>query len=600
MLKALLTQVLPKPKRASAHAAQTPLQRAAAFAASKQWDAARGAAEEVLAAEPENLEAILLRAKSFRARGLLEQAQQAYRRALVLAPACADAWIDLGVCHHLAGDDLWARIYFRFAAELDPDNADVWNEFAVVDIALGNYEKAEEALENAVARNPALPEAWNNLGLVLARRGDRANARRHFLRAAFLKPDYYTAYTNAGLAARDLGLLEEAEADLRRALEIDLAPHTAWLNLGTVLQDAGRLIEARAAIDAAVERAPNDSDVLAAHSTLSLREGDPSRAQEIASRAVARDPQHPEAKLALGLAQLAAGNFAEGWRNHEARLRSAGMTVRHMHVPLWQGEASNGQSILVWGEQGLGDEIMFASCLPDLCARGVRCTLDCSPRLRALFKRSFPGITLLEAEAPPVDRSIAIGSLPSLFRTRRDLFPRHNGYLRPDPGRQVFWRERVAALGLGRKIGVAWRGGLSQTGRVQRSVSIEQLLPLLRLAGVHWVNLQHDAFPAELDRMRESGIRVAHWADALADLDETAAVMANLDLVVTVCSTVVHLAGGLGRPAWVLTPRGAAWRYLAHGSEMPWYPSVVLYRQTDHGDWGSVVDRVAADIERAC
>ena len=600
MLKALLAHVLPKAKRAGAHAAQTPLQRAGTLAAAKQWDAAAGVAEEILATEPENVEAILLHARTFRARGLLEQAQQAYRRALVLAPTCADAWIDLGVCHHLAGDDAWARIYFRFAAELDPENADVWNEFAVVDIALGNYEKAEEALENAVARNPALPEAWNNLGLVLARRGDRANARRHFLRAAFLKPDYYTAYTNAGLAARDLGLLEEAEADLRRALEIDRAQHTAWLNLGTVLQDAGRLVEARAAIEAAVERAPDNSDVLAAHSTLALREGQPSRAEEIALRALAHDPQHPEARLALGLAQLAAGNFAEGWRNHEARLRSAGMTARHLHMPVWHGEASNGQSILVWGEQGLGDEIMFASCLPDLLASGVRCTLDCSPRLRALFKRSFPGVALLEAEGPPVDRAIAIGSLPSLYRTRRYHFPRHNGYLRADPGRQVFWQRRLGELGPGRKVGVAWRGGLSHTGRAQRSLPVERLLPLLRLGGLHWVNLQHDVCQAELDRMRESGIRVAHWADALADLDETAALIANLDLVVTVCSTAVHLAGALGRPTWVLTPRGAAWRYLAHGSEMPWYPSVVLYRQTDHGDWGPVVDRMAADVERAC
>jgi tetratricopeptide (TPR) repeat protein len=600
VLKALLAHVLPKARRPGAPTAQTPLQRAGALAATKQWDAAAGVAEEILAAEPENLEAILLHARSFRARGLLEQAQQAYRRALVLAPACAEAWLDLGVCHHLAGDDLWARIYFRFAVELDPDHADVWNEFAVVDIALGNYEKAEEALENAVARNPALPEAWNNLGLVLARRGDLANARRHFLRAAFLQPDYYTAYTNAGLAAKDLGLLEEAERDLRRALEIDSAPYTAWLNLGTVLQDAGRLVDARSAIEAAVERAPDNPEVQAAQSTLALREGDAGRAQKIASGALARDPQHAEARLALALAQLAAGNFEEGWRNYEARLRSAGMTVRHLHLPVWRGEPTKGQSILVWGEQGLGDEIMFGSCLLELLARGVRCTLDCSPRLHALFKRSFPGISLLEADAAPIDGAIGIGSLPSLFRTRRELFPRHNGYLRADPGRQVFWQERLAALGPGRKIGIAWRGGLSHTGRAQRSLRIDQLLPLLRLGGLQWVNLQHDDCQAELDRLPESGIRLANWADALSDLDETAALITNLDLVVTVCSTVVHLAGALGRPTWVLTPSGAAWRYLAQGSEMPWYPSVLLYRQSESGDWGPVVDRVAADLQRAC
>jgi len=593
MLKALLAQVLPKARKAglpSATAEATPLERVRALVAAKDWDAAARLAEEILAAQPEEIEAILLLAKTFRARGMLEQAQQAYRRALVLAPGRADAWLDLGVCHHLAGDDFWARVYFRFANALDPESADVWNEFGVVDIALGNFEKAEEALENALARNPALPEAWNNLGLVLARRGDLANARRHFLRATFLRPDYYTAHCNAGLAAKGLEQLEDAERALRRAVEIDPAPYTAWLSLSAVLQDEGRLDEAQAAAEAALERSPGNADVLAALSTLWLRRADAARAQALAAQALVLDAKHADARLALAHAQLATGNYAEGWVNYEARLRSTGMTARHLALPAWRGGPLKGKSILVWGEQGLGDEIMFASCLPDLLASGASCILDCSRRLRPLLERSFPGVTFLEEQQAPIDATLPIGSLPSLFRTTREAFPRHQGYLRADAVRKAYWKEKLSSLGAGPKVGIAWRGGLMRTGRAQRSLELEELLPILRTPGVHWVNLQHD----------DSAPELASWDEALADIDETAALIDGLDLVLTVCSTVVHLAGALGRRVWVLTPSGPAWRYRLQGEEMPWYPSVVLYRQSTPGDWAAVVQRVAADLRTEC
>jgi len=602
VLKALLARVLPRKagdqKAAGASkGASGRLQQAQALAGEKSWDAAARVAEEILATEPGNVAAILLLARTFRARGMLPQAQDAYRRALALEPARAEVWLDLGVCHHLAGDHFWARVYYRFAQALDHDNANVWNEFGVVDIALGNFGKAEQALEGAIARNPALPEAWNNLGLVLARRGDIAGARRHFLRAAFLRPDFYMAHCNAGLAAKDLELLDDAERALRRALEVDPGPYTAWLNLGAVLQDAGRLDDALAAFEAARARAPDAADVLTALSALDLRRGDAAAAETIAKLAIKRDPQHADAALALAHAQLAAGNYADGWVNYEARQRSSASPARRFPFPAWRGEPLAGKSVLVWGEQGLGDEIMFASCLPDLLASGASCTLDCHPRLRALFERSFPQVRL-PGDGFPIDVSVSIASLPSMFRRQREAFPRHGGYLRANPEDSAGWRDRLAGLGTGLKVGIAWRGGLLRTGRVQRSLDMEALLPLLRTPGVRWISLQHGETAAEIAALRNThGVGVETWETATADLDQTAALIEALDLVITVCSTVVHLAGALGRPAWVLTPRAPAWRYLLAGTEMPWYPSVVLYRQSAHGEWQEVVERVAADLQ---
>lgn len=600
MLKALLARLLPKAGEARPTVTRgdaSPLERAAARAAAKDWEAVARLAEEILALQPENAEAMLLQAKSFRARGLLDQAQQAYRRALVLEPRRAGAWLDLGVCHYLAGDHFWARFYYRLASVLDPENADIWNEFGVVDIALGNFGKAEEALEKAVARNPALPEAWNNLGLILARRGDIANARRHFLRATFLRPDYYVAYCNAGLAAKDLELLDDAERALRRAVEIDPGPHTAWLNLGFVLQDAGKLDEALAALEAARDRAPDAPEPAAALSALWLRRGDAAQAQRLAEGALELDSENGDARLALAHAQLTQGNLAEGWSNYEARLRGSTAVARRYPLPSWQGESLAGRTVLVWGEQGLGDEIMFSSCLPDLIAGGAHCVLDCSPRLRPLFARSFPEVRVGEQAVDGIDCTIPIGSLPLLFRTNADAFPRHGGYLRPDPARLAGWQARLAALGAGLKVGLAWRGGLLRTGQRQRSLDLGELGPLLRVPNVRWVNLQHGDTAAPLQQIRDThGVTVASWDHAVADIDETAALVAALDLVITVCSTVVHLTGALGRPAWVLTPSAPAWRYQRAGTRMPWYPSVLLYRQLVHGDWTEPVKLVEADL----
>lgn len=606
MLKALLAQVFPRGKTREAPQSRGEagaLERALALAARRDWEAAGQLAGEVLASEPENVEAMLLQARTLRARRILEAAQRWYRRALVLEPRRAEAWLDLGVCHRLAGDLFWARVYFRFARELDPANAQAWNEYGLVDIELENFEEAEQSLENAVSHDPQLAEAWNNLGLVLARRGDLENARRHFLRATFLKPGHFMAQCNLGLACRDLELGEEAEFALRRAMDIDSSSHVAPLNLAMVMQDQGRLDEALALLRQAEAAAPRDADVLAALSAVQLRRGAVAQAKQAATQALQADAKSAEAELALAHAELSAGDFAHGWDHYEARLRGRVSPVAWSGFPQWRGEPLAGKAVLVFGEQGLGDEIMFASCLPDVAALAGRCTLVCSPRLAGLFRRSFAGVEVSDSAVPiekqwrrgerRIDCAVAIGSLPGIFRRERGAFPARPAYLRADEARTRAWRERVASLGPGLKVGIAWRGGLLRTGRVQRSLALTELSPLLDTPGVRWVSLQHGRTAHEQDP------RLAAWDEAVADLDETAGLMGALDLVVTVCSTVVHLAGALGRPAWVLTPMAPAWRYLLEGEALPWYPSVRLFRQRDAAaGWSDVLRRMAAELAR--
>ncbi|RPI48731.1 MAG: hypothetical protein EHM59_00630 [Betaproteobacteria bacterium] len=192
---------------------------------------------------------------------------------------------------------------------------------------------------------------------------------------------------------------------------------------------------------------------------------------------------------------------------------------------------------------------------------------------------------------------IAAGSLPLYFRRRLEDFPRHHGYLRAAPERIAHWRQRLASLGPGLKVGLSWVGGALKTRRALRSIGLPQLSPVLRSPGAHFVSLQYTRCEADIDAFtRDSGIAIHHWPEAIADYDETAALVSALDLVISVTTSIVHLAGALGKPAWILVPTVAEWRYLRSGCSMPWYPSVRLHRQAVLGDWVPVVEEIRSAL----
>jgi hypothetical protein len=236
--------------------------------------------------------------------------------------------------------------------------------------------------------------------------------------------------------------------------------------------------------------------------------------------------------------------------------------------------------------------------------------IDCTPKLEGLFRRSFPGAAVhggrqdavdtawLEA-CGAIDAQIAMGSLPRYFRTSRAAFPAHTGYLRADESSLERWRERLSGLGPGPKIGISWRGGTVHTRTRSRSVELVELAPILRTPGVHFVSLQYGECAEDIARLQAShGIAIGHWPEALADYDQTAALVAALDLVISVQTAVVHLAGALGRPVWVLVPAVPEWRYQLSGEDLPWYPAARLFRQVAAGQWAEVCERIAAELAR--
>ena len=281
---------------------------------------------------------------------------------------------------------------------------------------------------------------------------------------------------------------------------------------------------------------------------------------------------------------------------------------RLLPFPPWRGGSLHGHTILVYAEQGVGDEIMFASCLPDLIKMGGRCIVECDPRLVRLFSRSFPDAHFVAAsdmndgewlpKPSPIDLQVAAGDLPSHFRRQLGDFPHHVGYLQADPSRVEYWRAKLSALGPGLKIGISWRGGLKLSRAHLRSIPLDQLLPVLHQEGVHFINLQYGPCSEEMNSIqRQAGISIHHWAEAHTDFDEMAALIVALDIVVSVCTTVIHLAGALGRPTWILVPAVPEWRYLNSGNHLPWYPSVKLFRQENLRKLNDVIQEIADNLK---
>jgi hypothetical protein len=279
---------------------------------------------------------------------------------------------------------------------------------------------------------------------------------------------------------------------------------------------------------------------------------------------------------------------------------------RQLPFHVWDRSHDTGMKLLVCAEQGIGDQIMFAGCIADAQRSVGRVVLEAEPRLQPLFARSFPACQCLTGHwdqdpTCPSDITAHIhgGSLPGLFRQTPDSFPHQRGYLRADPERTQNWARRYAALPARLKVGISWRGGNDARTRQARSIGLSEWLPILRCPDVTFVNLQYGDHAAEMDSIRDE-VRIHCWPDSdpLKDLDDFAAQIAALDLVISVDNTTVHMAGALGVPVWTLLPIPQDWRWVQGAASSPWYPSMKLFHQSERGNWQPVISAVADALAR--
>ena len=467
---------------------------------------------------------------------------------------------------------------------------------------------ARALYQNALGRDAGNKDALYHLGVIAAQSEDYTDARKLLETAVSCDPHFGDGWNALANIEKLQEHWEEAERLYHRALALNPGAAAVWSNLGLCLREAGRFDEAQTALQRARELAPNFAEALLNLATVTTDQGRPQLALEMLHRVLALEPDLAEAHTALAHLLLQDGEFAAGWREYEWRFKCLDATRQPQHpFPRWDGTPIKDRVLLVRAEQGLGDQIMFASCLPDAIERAGVCLVECEPRLVGLFTRSFPQARVYSYRgkrdpewaqcgyAP--DYQIHIGSLPGLFRRHAADFPRHGAYLHADPIRIEHWREQLARLGPGRKIGISWRGGAPRTRRTLCTAALAELATLWAQKNIVFVSLQYGDCGDELSEfVTQTGHAVTHWQQALDDYDETAALVSALDLVISVQTAVVHLAGALGKPAWVLVPVVPEWRYMAQGARMPWYPTVNLVRQTVRGDWASVCRDVVQSL----
>jgi tetratricopeptide (TPR) repeat protein len=543
---------------------------------SQDFNGARRSFEEALSLDPAHAAAHhWLGVMYAREASRYADAARHIERALALDPNIPDGWIDLGTVHYLQRDLPQAAACFRAGLAAAPDSPIAHANLGVVLKEAGRAEEALNHLRRAHELSPDTGETLRSLVALLIESGNYDEALTISESAATRRPASYEAQFCLGFARQKLNDLSQALASYDKALEYRKDDPELHNNRGSTLQFLGRMEEARTSYERAIEVRPDFSPAV----------------------------------FHRGLLRLMWRDYARGWPDYEMRLESREHGDWPVFFQRWDGSELAGRSLLVRREQGLGDEMMFASCLPEVISRAGHCVIECAPKLEHLFRRSFPQATVF-ASAPDqgipetirargVDCEIFAGSLPLFYRRDAAAFPRHGGYLKADPLSVERWRERLAALGSGLKVGISWRGGVSRTRRAVRSFDLDSWLPVLSSAGARFVSLQYDDIGTELAALAERrGIAVTHWPEAIDDYDQTAALVCALDLVISVCTAVIHLGGALGRPVWVMAPYSPEWRYGFTGDTMPWYPSVRLFRQPAFGEWQPVISDVAAELGR--
>lgn len=475
---------------------------------------------------------------------------------------------------------------------------------------LGDVQSGLDAMQAFLARHPTHLQAMSEVGKALVRAGDFKRAEPMLEQCLNERPQDASLLLNMSIVQEKQSRFSVAGEFIERAYQVEPSFQMKG-RLAASLVTRCRYEEALALVDEMLEEEPGCAEsVILMQAEAYTQLGQHEKALPIVERQINIQPNHGGLRFIRATIRLLREDYGAGWDDYAWRTLGATSTMRMLAFPQWRGEPLEGKRILVLAEQGLGDQVMFASCLPDLLAlRPDKVVVEAVKRVAPTLARSFPecevvatnqdsGLDWVRAHLD-MDYFVPMGELPQQFRRSVAQFPLHHGYLKANPDRVAHWREVLRATGPGPKIGVSWRGGTEQTRTVVRSIEPEQLAQLARGIPAQWVCLQYGAVGEDLARAAGEGLAMHYWKPAIGDLDEFAALICALDLVITVCNTTVHYAGALGQPVWVMAPKVPEWRYGLYSANLPWYPSSHIYRQDVAGDWNTLLARVRRDLSHA-
>jgi len=522
-----------------------------------------------------------------------------------LSPKDAEVHNNLGAIFHDMGRHDDAAISYRQALEINPGYGEAHCNLGNTLQALGRQDAARQHFEFALKSKPGYAQAHCGLGMVLQIQGDAKAAENHFRLALNIWPDYPQAHCNLGGLLQQQDQFNAAIAHFRRAIVLWPGFAEAHSNLGNTLRIVNQLDESAAHCRTALQLEPQFAEAHCNLGTVLDALGSHEAAESHFRKALALKSDYPDARMNLGCWLLRSGQFMEGWALYEARQRQNNhqcqLTAPKVAFPQWQGENLAGKSLLVQGEQGLGDQIQFCRYLTVLKNQGIRhITLVCSPPLKSVFSRLSAADAVVgfnEAGQLPVhDFWIYLASLPFYFRATLKNIPDTVSYLTADTDLQQALAQSLVAVS-DFKVGLCWNGSRRYPWDALRSPGLQAFEKLFGLTGVRFASLQVGSRDAFLLAAGPTAMDLGHDIDVhTAPFEETAALIMNVDLVITCDTAIGHLAGALGKPVWVVLPYHADWRWMLDRDDSVWYANTRLFRQTTRGDWDEVFERVSVRL----
>ena len=573
---------------------------------------------------------------TFHRKGQLHQAELRYQKTLQIHPKNAEAYYFMSMIAHQIGKhnvaielikraievDNKHTVFFHSGTEICPspfeinfDFKEIQNNFADDLKEQGQLEYAIYAYYKSIEMNSDNINAYNNLGNTLRDQGKLEQAILAYRRALKINPRDDDIHNNLGNVLLERGELNEATNVYRHALTINPENSQVYSNLGVTLKKQGKFNEAVTIYQKSLEIQPNDADVYynLGNSLRELEELE--EAIQVYYKAIEIQPQFANAQNNIGLILFLQGDFKNGWQQYQWRWKCDDFPSenRPFHQPSWNGSNPSAKTILVWAEQGIGDEIMFASMLNDLRQSNANIMVECEQRLISLFQRSFPDIRFFCRTNPPdqqllnpnIDYQISMGSLGQWLRTDLDSFKQGQSYyLTACPDKTAELRNKYQQLASGRKlVGISWKStDISQRRAKSKSTSLEYWASVLSQPNCYFINLQYGDIETEVAKFEsDTNLKVYQdkEIDPLVNLDGFAAQISALDLVISTSNTTVHMAGALGKRVWTLLPHIPDWRWTLDREDALWYPAMRLFRQSSIGDWQDVFKRVSHALSQS-
>ena len=566
-----------------------------------RFSAALADYERAIKFKPNFLEALMDRATALKDLGEYDRAIAGYNKLLHINPLVAEAYYNKGVTYITTKALNLAIASFEKAISIKPEYAEAHYQLGLILQELGEFSAAADSYQIAIRLIPNLLIAYLNRGVCLAEGGDYTAAISNFDHAIEIQPDFFEAYINRGVTHRRYGHADAAVASHQAAIRIRPDEATAHYNLGVALQDLRRFNEAIPAYAEAIRLRSNYTLALLNIGLSHAELLDFKEAISYYNQAIDIDKNYVDAYWNKALALLSIGDYSEGWKLYEWGLGKADMRGSKRNLTqalLTSGTAIDGKRIYLYPEQGFGDTIQFYRYVKEIKSRGAHVILEAPPALFDLFNGLRDVDTLVSAgmDIPHFDLHCPLLSLPSFCHTDLNTIPSPDRYLQADTHKVAKWSSKLGER-TKLRIGLAWSSVSVFRNDKWRSMAFEDLQEILPPDKYDLICLQKEVKDVDKESFSKRP-DIRFFGNDLSDFSETAALIENLDLVISTCTSIPHLGAALGKPTWVMLAHSADWRWLLDREDSPWYESIKLYRQKKDGDWDSVLSRVVHDLER--